>query len=296
VNSVKKTPAKRYVGRGHARRGLPNRQKSRLVAPHREADHRDDGDPERQAAPRRRAAHLPAVADEALQHHVEAPDDQDRGHEVAREDADAREPEEVVEDHHAPEHERDREDRAPAVESVPEDREQVRLVPDPAERGDEDERRDDPRAGEAEDRPGQKCMRLSRARPEIGAKHRVDNVDRIADHRDRDRRGEAVAAASDLETEEHVGEPGDERRPEPYEVPHGTALVERDDAGLTRRVVVLDRLFELTALERQVLAQIVDVSRQLVRVVFGHACLLRRPDRPTCMRVGANLRLRPVGS
>ena len=28
VNSVKKTPAKRYVGSGHEKRGLPKRQKS----------------------------------------------------------------------------------------------------------------------------------------------------------------------------------------------------------------------------------------------------------------------------
>ena len=258
-----------------------------LVAPHREADHGCDCDPERQAAAARRAAELAVVADHRAQDHVDAPEDQDRRHEIAREDADPREAEEVVQDHHAGEHEREREDVAPAVEAVPEAREQVRLECDPAERRDEDERGDDPRAPAAEDRPREERVRLPRARAEVRAGHRIGDVHPVADERDRDRRREAVAAVVDLEAEEHVGEAGDERRPEPQEVPHGAAPVERNDAGVGGRIVVRDRLVERRALEREVVSQILfDLVRPVVPVVVRHAVT------PLCglTRFGASLR------
>ena len=95
-----------------------------------------------------------------------------------------------------------------------------------------------------------------------------------------------MAAVADLEAEEHVGEAGDERRPEPDEVPHRAALVERDDAGVGRRVVVLDRLVERGALELEIVAQILlDLVRSVVPVL-GHAVT------PLCgmTRFGASLR------
>ena len=225
-----------------------------LVAPHREADHRGHGDPEWEAAAGRRPAELPVGVDHGLDHHVDAPEDQDRGDQVAGEDADAREAEQVVEDHQPGEEQRQREDVPPTVEAVPERDHQVRLERDPAERRDQDERRDDPRADEPEDRPRQERVRLAGARAEVRAEHRVDDVERVAKGRDADRCGEAVAAVVQFEAEEHVREAGDERRPETHEMPHGPPPVERDDAGIAGRIVVLDRLVERLALEREIVA------------------------------------------
>jgi hypothetical protein len=114
-------------------------------------------------------------------------------HEVAREDADPGEPEQVVHDHHAREQQRQREDVPPAVEAVPERHEQVRLERDPAERGDQDEERDDPRAADAEDGARQQRVRLPGPRAEVRAHQRVGDVEPVAEQRDPYGCGEPVA-------------------------------------------------------------------------------------------------------
>src|SRR6266480_2991971 len=126
-------------------------------------------------------------------------------------------------------------------------------------------------------------MSLARSRAEERTDHRIGHVEAVAEERDSDRGREAVASVVQLEPEEHVREAGDERRPEAHEVPHGPAPVERDDARVARRVVVLDRLVEGGALEREILTQVVDVVRDLlprVRSFRARAHRLPPSDNP----------------
>src|SRR5258706_15160933 len=99
-----------------------------------------------------------------------------------------------------------------------------------------------------------------------------------------------MAAVADLEAEEHVREPGDERRPEAHEVPHRATLVERDDARLARGVIVLDRRVQLLALKRDVAADVLDVVRDLLGVVIRHVS-----SRSWGRLCGTSLESRPDG-
>src|SRR5262249_13885732 len=151
-----------------------------------------------------------------------------------------------------------------------------RLEAGPARGADDDEDGDEPRAGDAEDRPRQQRVGLAGARAEVRGDERVRDVDPDPERGDARGRSEVVAAGVQLGADEEEREAGGERGPEAGEVPDRAAPVERHDPGVARRVVVSDRLVERLALEGEVLPQLCYVVRDLLTRVMVEVPWARR--------------------